>query len=831
MGIKPVIYFLVFAIFALSASAITPVTFGVNLLENGSNIDTSRKVIISYFGEDASVPPNPIPLTIDTVNNLGPTKEIQNWAVFNGKSLIYFSIGIYASSNITINVSGYNLYVFTNVVGSLTPSPPFTDINLTLISTYVECYNNSQCNDNNTYTLDTCMNPGTTSSFCKHDAIACLNNGDCNDNNTHTEDVCLNPGAANAQCVHNNIACFNNSECGTDGFLSLPYCSNNSVFDLYRTFTCNNAGTTGSYCSNSTAGQLKQSCDYGCLNNACINRSQIRCFNNSECDDNNTYTQDTCLNPGTVNSSCKYDVLQCINDSDCSIYGNQCNDAKCNLTSSTCYTQKKPDSTPCNDSAYCTVNDVCTNGVCGGTARDCSGNNLTGIATCINNPDNNPFTWDFFAGFTSTCNEAADICTSGSVSLTHTCNITTCGAQCEKNSDCNITECDNLDGCYSGNYRDYSDRTNNCLSNCSCEANTCTSYVETVNDSRCGVNVNAGGPYSCNEGQSITLHGTATSLGNGTIVSYEWDLDNDGSFDDATGTDPNYNCVDDYNGKAKLKATDSNGRTGVAEANLVVNNVAPTATATVPAEGDVGVAVNMLGAGTDVPADTLSYSWKFGDGGTSNQQNPSHTYTSGGVYTVELTVSDDDGGSNKDTKTIKIYSTVKVAIDNGVSMISIPVVPKDNVTFNSMQQNCTLLGLAYWDPTKLPAPGYAFMTGDDRWYAGQGYFIKVNGSCSLSVRGLPFNYSSGIVGFLGTGIFKSGWNMIGATGVEKSFWNVYGTCRPNIAGMNDPVLISGAYIYDQNNPPSYYTGTHLLKPGKAYWFEVKAGRECSFAEP
>ena len=36
----------------------------------------------------------------------------------------------------------------------------------------------------------------------------------------------------------------------------------------------------------------------------------------------------------------------------------------------------------------------------------------------------------------------------------------------------------------------------------------------------------------------------------------------------------------------------------------------------------------------------ISYSWTFGDGGTSSDQNPSHTYTNAGDYTVTLTIND-----------------------------------------------------------------------------------------------------------------------------------------------------------------------------------------------
>ena len=38
-----------------------------------------------------------------------------------------------------------------------------------------------------------------------------------------------------------------------------------------------------------------------------------------------------------------------------------------------------------------------------------------------------------------------------------------------------------------------------------------------------------------------------------------------------------------------------------------------------------------------------SWSWDFGDGTTSTDQNPTHTYTSPGTYTVELTVTNENG--------------------------------------------------------------------------------------------------------------------------------------------------------------------------------------------
>lgn len=49
--------------------------------------------------------------------------------------------------------------------------------------------------------------------------------------------------------------------------------------------------------------------------------------------------------------------------------------------------------------------------------------------------------------------------------------------------------------------------------------------------------------------------------------------------------------------------------------------------------------------------DASSYSWNFGDGGTSIDQNPTHIYTSYGKFTVSLTVQGTFGGSDAITKT------------------------------------------------------------------------------------------------------------------------------------------------------------------------------------
>ena len=77
---------------------------------------------------------------------------------------------------------------------------------------------------------------------------------------------------------------------------------------------------------------------------------------------------------------------------------------------------------------------------------------------------------------------------------------------------------------------------------------------------------NPGGPYTVAEGASVVLSGEEST---GEITLYEWDLDNDGEFDDATGVNATFDAVDAGTFIVRLRLNGEGGPTGLTTVTVV----------------------------------------------------------------------------------------------------------------------------------------------------------------------------------------------------------------------------------------------------------------------
>ena len=83
-----------------------------------------------------------------------------------------------------------------------------------------------------------------------------------------------------------------------------------------------------------------------------------------------------------------------------------------------------------------------------------------------------------------------------------------------------------------------------------------------------------------------------------------------------------------------------------------------------------GLACGFTSTSSDPDGSIASYSWTFGDGGTSTLQNPSHSYAAGGTYTVTLTVTDNQGASNAVSHTVTVNAANQPPTANFTSSCS-----------------------------------------------------------------------------------------------------------------------------------------------------------------
>jgi len=110
--------------------------------------------------------------------------------------------------------------------------------------------------------------------------------------------------------------------------------------------------------------------------------------------------------------------------------------------------------------------------------------------------------------------------------------------------------------------------------------------------------------------------------------------------------------------------------------------------------------------------DITSWLWSFGDGETSTEQNPTHTYNTAETFTVSLTVT---GPGGSDTKTMPDYILVQEDNDPPTAII-------DYITPNPAQVGEDVTFSGHGEALDGSITGYSWESNIDGWLSGLSSF-------------------------------------------------------------------------------------------------------------
>lgn len=201
------------------------------------------------------------------------------------------------------------------------------------------------------------------------------------------------------------------------------------------------------------------------------------------------------------------------------------------------------------------------------------------------------------------------------------------------------------------------------------DANGCegTSNIISVNVSDSPTpTISASGSTSICDGASVTLTSS-------TGESYEWRFNNE-----VIGS--NTNSIEaSSEGLYTVTVTNTDACSGVGESDAILVSVNPSPTADASFNQTFGsYTVQFLNNSINA----TSYSWDFGDGQTSTQANPSHTYANGGDYVVTLTAIN---GDCEDVMTINLGSVSVQEIQSSAVINLYPNPASEQITIAASQ--------------------------------------------------------------------------------------------------------------------------------------------------
>ena len=235
---------------------------------------------------------------------------------------------------------------------------------------------------------------------------------------------------------------------------------------------------------------------------------------------------------------------------------------------------------------------------------------------------------------------------------------------------------------------------------------------------------------------TVEFDGSGSSDPEGGLLTYAWDLDGDGAFDDSTAAQPTHIYTQPGSFNVRLRVTDAEGQSATsAPVTISADNTPPTATIATPAAGTtwkVGDRIFFSGSATDpqqgsLPASALSWAlimqhcpsdchshplrtWR-GDDPNLFFDAPDHEYPSH----LELRLTATDAGGLSDTKTLRLDPrTVVLNFQSAPSGLELTIGSSTSTTPFAREviegSNNTISGVS---PQTLNGTNYAWVSWSD----------------------------------------------------------------------------------------------------------------------
>ncbi len=149
-------------------------------------------------------------------------------------------------------------------------------------------------------------------------------------------------------------------------------------------------------------------------------------------------------------------------------------------------------------------------------------------------------------------------------------------------------------------------------------------------------------------------------------TSYSWDFGDNGISNDAN---PQHTYLTGGVFTVKLTATGDGGTNSTTKTVNIQNPIGPVADFTVGGSGSQAPCIITF---TNNSQNATSYNWDFGDGETSVEQNPAHTFSNGGNFNVRLTATGANG-TNNIVKSVNILPMPTLCKISGISILGCPI--------------------------------------------------------------------------------------------------------------------------------------------------------------